>query len=357
MNKSIIPLVLILVVVWGCKPRQSEEDKEAIAKKVQVAERNPVEVMVLRRTVFQKELVSNGKLVALQRSVLKFRTSEVLEYLPVKNGSRVKKGQVIARLRQYTLKQNLDKARLTLDQAKIQMEDILLTMGYDNTRQDKVPSNQLHYARIKSGLATAEISLRQAQFNYDATVLKAPFSGKIANLKYKKYDQVSAGTDFCTLIDDSRLEVVFPVMETELREVQPGKEVSVIPFATNTPVKGRVAEINPAVEENGLVKVRALCSNPGTLLDGMNVRVLVRNAVPGKLVVPKSAVLLRQNLEVLFKYKNGEAYWTYVNIEMENSDSYAVVANKDRGASLQPGDTVIISGNLNLAHGSKVEIR
>ena len=357
MNRFIIIFLLILVAVWGCKSRQSQEDKEAVAKQAQVAERNPVEVMVLKRTVFQKELVSNGKLVALRRSVLKFRASEVLEYLPVQNGSRVKKGQVIARLRQYNLRQNLDHARLTLDQAKIQMQDVLLTMGYDNTRQDKISANKLEYARIKSGLAMAEISLRQAQYEYDGSVLTAPFSGKIANLKYKKYDQVSAGSDFCTLIDDSRLEVVFPVMETELREVQPGKEVSVIPFATNIPVKGRVAEINPAVEENGLVKVQALFNNPGTLLDGMNVKVLVRNAVPGKLVVPKPAVLLRQNLEVLFLYKNGEAYWTYVNIEMENSDSYAVVANKDRGATLQPGDTVIISGNLNLAHGSKVEIR
>jgi hypothetical protein len=68
-------------------------------------------------------------------------------------------------------------------------------------------------------------------------------------------------------------------------------------------------------------------------------------------------VLLRQNLEVLFLYKDGEAYWTYVKIEMENSDSYAVVANEERSATLQPGDTVIISGNLNLAHGSKVSIK
>jgi len=356
MNKYIVSLLLIIIVA-GCKPRQSEEDKEAVARRVHVTERNPVDVMILKHTVFQKELVSNGRLEALQRSILKFRTSEVLEYLPVKNGSRIKKSQVIARLRQYQLKQNLDQAQLTLAQARIQMEDILLTMGYGNTSRDKIPSNKLEYARIKSGMASAEISLRQAQFNYDATVLKAPFAGKIANLKFRQYDQVDAGADFCTLIDDSHLEVAFPVMETELTEVQPGKEVTVVPFTTNIPVQGHVTEINPAVEENGLVKVRALLKNPGTLLDGMNVKVYVRNAVAGKLVVPKSAVLLRQNKEVLFLYKNGEAYWTYVKIEMENSDSYAVVANKDRGATLNPGDTVIISGNLNLAHGSKVSIK
>ena len=356
MKRYIIPLFLV-VLFFGCKPRQSQEDKEAVAKKAQVAERNPVEVMVLKRTVFQKELVSNGRLEARRRSVLKFRTSEVLEYLPVQNGSRVKKDRIIARLRQQYLQQALHKAQLNVEQAKIQLLDVLLTLGYDSDTAANIPPHIMRYARIKSGLAAAEINLEQARFDYDATVLRAPFSGKIANLKYRLYDQVGAGTDFCTLIDDDRLEVVFPVMEGELPMVRAGKEVTVVPFATRKAVTGRVAEINPAVEENGLVKVRALLDNPGELLDGMNVKVYVRTAVPGKLVVPKSAVLLRQNLEVLFLYKNGEAYWTYVNIEMENSDSYAVVANKERGATLQPGDTVIISGNLNLAHGSKVEIR
>jgi len=355
MRKKYLILVLLLAVA-GCKTKQ-KVDKEAIAKQAQVIERNPVDVMVLQRTVFKKELVSNGRLEALRRSVLKFRTGEVLEYLPVKNGDHVKPGQVIARLRQYELKQNLDKARLALDQTKIQMQDVLLTMGYGKTPQNEIPANKLVYARIKSGLASAEIALRQAQYTYDATVLKAPFAGKIANLKYKQYDQIGAGTDFCTLIDDSQLEVVFPVMETELQEINSGKEVTVIPFATDKPVRGHVVEINPMVEKNGLVKVRALVSNPGMLLDGMNVKVLIRNEVPGKLVVPKPAVLLRQNQEVLFLYKSGEAYWTYVKIELENSDSYAVTANKDRGATLEPGDTVIISGNLNLAHESKVEIR
>ena len=357
MNKTTIVFLLVMLSWAGCRTKQSEEEKEAIAKQAHVAERNPVEVMVLKKITFQKELVSNGRLQALQRSILKFRTSEVLTYLPVKNGSRVRKDQVIARLRQDNMRQNLQRAQLNLDQAKIQLLDVLLTMGYESDTAKNIPPHILKYARIKSGLAAAEIALEQARFEYDASVLRAPFAGKIANLKYKLYDQVGAGTDFCTLIDDSRLEVVFPVMENELPQVQAGKEVTVVPLATGEAVKGRVAEINPAVEKNGLVNVRALLRNPGTLLDGMNVKVYVRNAVPGKLVVPKSAVLLRQNKEVLFLYKNGEAYWTYVKIEMENSDSYAVTANEERGATLQPGDTVIISGNLNLAHGSKVSIK
>ena len=46
-----------------------------------------------------------------------------------------------------------------------------------------------------------------------------------------------------------------------------------------------------------------------------------------------------------------------MNILDSNSDSHAVTANADRGAILEAGDTVIISGNLNLADGSEVTLK
>jgi len=57
----------------------------------------------------------------------------------------------------------------------------------------------------------------------------------------------------------------------------------------------------------------------------------------------------------LFRIINGKAFWTYVKTEFENSNSYTVKANADRGAEINVGDTIIISNNLNLAHESEVE--
>lgn len=68
-------------------------------------------------------------------------------------------------------------------------------------------------------------------------------------------------------------------------------------------------------------------------------------------------MVLRQNQEVLFKYVNGSAFWTYVQTGLENSTSYSVTAHPDKGGVLQEGDTVIISNNLNLAHESEVKLK
>ena len=43
---------------------------------------------------------------------------------------------------------------------------------------------------------------------------------------------------------------------------------------------------------------------------------------------------------------------------LENSDSYSVIPNPEKeSASLNVGDTIIVTGNLNLAHESDVEIK
>ena len=76
-----------------------------------------------------------------------------------------------------------------------------------------------------------------------------------------------------------------------------------------------------------------------------------------RLVVPKSAVVIRDNEYVLFRYVDGRARWTYVHIVMDNSESYAVEANVERGPELEEGDAVIISGNLNLSDDSEVRIK
>ena len=121
---------------------------------------------------------------------------------------------------------------------------------------------------------------------------------------------------------------------------------------------GYITEINPTVDENGQIKVIAQFPNPGHLLDGMNVKIQVESIIPGQFVVPKSAVLIRDNQEVLFRInEEGKADWTYVHIARTNSDSYVVTANREKRVELKEGDIIITSGNLNLAHESLVEIK
>lgn len=98
-----------------------------------------------------------------------------------------------------------------------------------------------------------------------------------------------------------------------------------------------------------MIRVRAEFRNNNRLIDGMNVKVLVRKPVYNRLVVPKEALVIRQGKDVVFVRQDSLAIWKYVTIEYENSSMVSV------SEGLSPGDLVIVRGNTNLAHETKVK--
>jgi RND family efflux transporter MFP subunit len=346
-----------ICLIYACGSKTSESTANA-EKRQYTEQKNPVTVIVLQKSPFRKELVNNGKLVALRKTDLQFRVGEQLEKLSFKNGDYVKAGQVIAGLAPFTFSQQLGNAEIQLKRNRMDMQNLLIGQGYTTLDTTAIPPKIYEIASVKSGYAEAYQSLISAKFNFESVKLVAPFSGVLANIEKKLYDRVNAGTTFCTLIDDSEFEVKFRIVESEVQDIHLNDEVQISPFSNKKMYLGQISEINPVIDENGMVLVKALVKNQGELMDGMNVKVIISKRIPGQLVVPKSAVLLRDNQEVLFKYtKDGVAYWTYIQTLAENTTSYSVIANPDKGATLAPGDTIIISGNLNLAHESKVELK
>ena len=201
------------------------------------------------------------------------------------------------------------------------------------------------------------MALENAERTFQQCDLKAPFSGKVASVRGHVYEQ---GGQFCTLIDDSRYLVRFSVLETEYGFVHVGQQVLVSPFVNNDLViKGSIVSINPTVDQNGQIAVTAQVPGADELMDGMNVRITVENSVPNQMVVPKSAVVIRDNMEVLFRIdpETGHSLWTYVNVIMSNTMEHVVEPNKDRGADLNIGDLIITSGNLNLGDDAEVVIQ
>lgn len=316
---------------------------------------NTVEVITLERTDFARELLSNGKLAASARASLSFSVAGALSQVNVANGQQVGKGSVLARLSRPDLDLALESAELSLTKAEMDLYDYLVGQGYPARDTLSVPAALLETAKMKSGYAVARNAVAKARQDVAGTVLRAPFAGRVADVKLRRHD-ASGSEPFCTLIDDSAFDVDFTVMESEYGFLSVGLPVEVTPYADATvSCRGKIASINPSVDKNGQVGVRARVSGDKRLLDGMNVKVTVARVLPDQLVVPRSAVVIRDNLDVLFTYTDdGKAHWTYVNIVTSNSTSHVVTANTQRGASLSEGDRVIISGNLNLADGSDV---
>jgi RND family efflux transporter MFP subunit len=181
----------------------------------------------------------------------------------------------------------------------------------------------------------------------------APISGVVANLEARANNPSSAFNKCCEVLNDRLMKVDFMVLEGEMGMIAAGQKVEVIPFA-NTVERafGAITAINPSVDANGMIQVTAQVDNPtGKLMDGMNVKVLVKREVPNCIVIPKSAVLYRQNRKVVFVSENNKAIWVYVEVGLENSTEVTITDN-----SLTEGQQVIVTNNLNLAHETPIAV-
>lgn len=350
--------LLVALFMLSCSPKGEKEKEVSAAKATFTAEKNLVDTVVLKRKGFNRQIVTNGKLRAIKKSDLTFRAQGVISEIFVRNGLYVKKGEEIATLDPKAAKSKLLQSQERMEKANLDFADKLIGYGYGRDTAS-VPADLLRVIKIQSGYNQSVNELRQSQEDLDNTVLRAPFSGKIANIEGREYEP-NSGT-FCTLIDDSKFEVEFSLLESELSYIGVGNGVKVSSFSEPAIFySGVVTQINPVVDNKGQIKVMAQVDNSsGKLMEGMNVKVIAQNLLEGHLVVPKSAVVMRDNFDVLFRFDvtTGKAMWTYVNVVMTNTEFHSVVANEDKNATLNEGDIIIVAGNLNLADGSNVEIK
>jgi membrane fusion protein (multidrug efflux system) len=357
MNKitTAICIILLSLTVSSCKHKDKTEQEAVLPEQQEaIAE---VDTMTLRYQTFQKQLLCNGKLEAIRKADLQCsKQGEILQSVAVVNGQRVAQGALLCVSDTRDRQAELDKARHDLERARIDLQDKLISLGYSG-ELDKVPADVRHRAEIVSGYYTAKFQLQAARKSLRECELRAPFAGRIANLEARPHQP---GLKFATLIDDSYFNVDFKILEAELTFVRNGQTVKITPYVMgNDSYTGTVTGINPTVNDKGMVSVTARVKNRSSkLIDGMNVKVIVENAVPNMLVVPKEAVVERDGYHVVFLYdkKNKRAVWTYVDIVHSNLTSYAITGNTKKETTIKAGDVVITTGNLNLADDTEVRI-
>ncbi|MDA3880713.1 MAG: efflux RND transporter periplasmic adaptor subunit [Prolixibacteraceae bacterium] len=340
-----------LAAVCSCKPNSKDNNFET--GKISYTDDTYVVITAkAQKGVFYNEFENNGKLEACEKADILFEQNGKILSVNVHNGKKVKKGDLLATVESTQQQLNYDMSERNLEKSRLYLEENLINQGYSLADSISVPAHIMKMAIIRSGYLDAKNSLKTAHINLEKCSIKAPFDGIIADLEAKPFNETSLYKKFCTLINDNDFEVSFSVLEMEMSQLQKNMAVEIIPFSfENDTTTGILTEINPKVEENGMVKVKALIKNTsGILSEGMNVKVMIKKPTGAKVFVPKEAVTLRQERNVVFVCKNDTAHWRYV--ETGETNSTFTVINSNIGE----GEEVIIEGNFNLAHLSPVNV-
>ncbi|MBN2666071.1 MAG: efflux RND transporter periplasmic adaptor subunit, partial [Bacteroidales bacterium] len=332
----------------SCKPKTAD-NLEEMARRASHPEAVLVKTVELEKSTFYHELVSNGKVYSSEKAVVPFKVNGVIKDLLIRNGQKVNTGDLLAVIEDFEYQSQLRSAKQTYEKAEINFKDDIYSkyLTFDTIG---IAPEKIKTSRIRSGLDDAINALKLAEYNFNNTRIHSPISGVVANLEALQWNPSQNYPNLCTVINDQKMEVEFPVIESEYGFISQGMPVGIMPFINDsTVISGTITQINPQVDEAGMVKIKAGLRNNGHLIDGMNVKVVIRKPVPGRLVVPKEALVIRQGRDVIFVRQDSLAIWKYVTVEFENSTSVSV------SEGLEPGDLVIVSGNVNLAHKTIVK--
>ena len=289
MSKKLL-IAIVLALLAGCTSKETKAPQQESAAP---AEQQPSAASAPHEeTEVVTASATMGKVVAERYADLSFETALPISQVLVKNGQAVRRGQVLARLDQFKLRnaiaqqqRAIEQAELKIEQARLQMQDVIISQGYDPDKEASIPASVKHHADVKSGyalskseLATAKTQLAAAQHELSSGVLTAPFDGVVANVAVHAHQLAQAGQPVCRVIASGNMAVEFRVMEADLSKYLIGTGVTIVPVADkNARYDAVISEINPVVDQQGAVTLRAKLNGAEGLFDGMNVEVIVKN--------------------------------------------------------------------------------
>jgi len=348
--KSILTVVLLVIVVACNTNKNNDLNPGNILPINKIANDTVgVEDIIVKKSSFTLETWCNGYLQASQKAIVPFEVQGNLINVLVKNGQWVSKGQLLAQIDDYKQKQALAQSEVNYKLALINYNDQLLVSGYRIEDTARIPKHVIEGAMLRSGLSQSILELNKARTELANTRITAPVNGMVAGLTAKPFTPTTEYKNFCTLLDTHDMIVNFDVLEQDATLIQPGMVIEVIPVAMAGNFTGKIEGADRMLSNFGTLSVSALVPNTrGLLIDGMKVKVVVKKVIPDQIVVPKSAVLARQNRQVVFTVEDGHAIWNYVTTGYENSTQYTITEG------LKPGQHVIVSNNLTIGHMAPV---
>lgn len=399
----LIIMAILIVSVWLYKKNtgsrtQADNTSSTVPAGMENTAATPLPVKVEKAQIkdLEKRIKSPAEVFTRKKAVIKAEVRGLLKKLYVREGQRVKIGEILAELddlpyrlqleqqeaaRLKALSEllldkmfeaearpekaedflNLKKAQEELDKAEKAFREGLISQAeLEKTRRNYelalIGSGLKREEIIASskGLTQAEVNVKIARLELEKTRIRAPFSGTITQIKVAEGETIEAGREICTLVDISQVELEARILETEVSKVKEGSEADVYLSAYPARVfKGRVTAISPLVNPaEKTCSVFISLDNPaGEIKPGMHAEVrIVSEIFPRRLLVPQSALLVRGGRPLVFVVENGLAKWRYVQTGEEN-EQYVEILD-----GVQEGEPVIVEGHLTLAHDSPVRI-
>ena len=277
---------------------------------------------------------------------LTFESSGKITGIFFREGTSVKKGQLLAKVNDKPLQAELQKL-----QTQIPFAEDRVFRQKSLLEKDAVSKEAYEQVATELDKLKADIELTKARIAQ--TELLAPFDGIIGLRNVSEGAYASPSTIITSLTKIVPLKIEFSVNEKQVDNVSPGMEITFQPDGDLSVYKAAIYAKETRVDpKTYTLKVRALYPNTnGRLRPGRSAIVEIHsNPVNNALTAPNESIVKEMGRNIAYIYSGGRAKQIVLDIGMRTESNVQVLSG------LNSGDTLLVSGVMQLRDGLPVII-
>ena len=361
MKNKVCFVLIAVAALTGCRQKEQQEENAA-----------SFETMTVSKQDITLEQSYPAQIEGRQSVKIIPRVEGYLRQICVKEGQRVKKGQVLFVIDQATYQAEVKAAEANVAVAKAGVETAQLNYDSRKTLHGKniVSDYDLRTATANLSMAKAQVQQAQAQLqsartNLSYTVLRSPSDGVVGSLPFRIGDFVGPTTQggLTTVADAHEMYVYFSLTERDVmgRIAQYGsldKAVAAFPPVSLTlasgdtcAVNGRVESISGVVDSStGSVSARAVFPNADNhLLSGSTGSIVIPDDKKQVIVIPQSATYEIQDKTYAWHLVHGKAESKIITVlPVSDGKNYVVTSG------LTVGDVIVAKGAGYVKEGQEI---
>jgi membrane fusion protein (multidrug efflux system) len=361
--KPFLTIVLLIIFLGGCGSQESVSVEKPSMAAAQISEERLVEVVQVVPGAISYNLSAVGSLRTPEHVTISPKKAGIIEKIPVREGERVRKGQLLVQLDDVDARLQVERAEARVREAEASLEaHRIILVRYQKLLERKViPQQTYEEIGLKVELDEAKLVLAKTELNLAKQNLldhriASPIEGVI-NLKIASLGEhvnVAPKDEILTLVQMDPLELEFYVPENWAGRIRQGSQIqfSVKAFADEK-YSATLQFISPTADPaTRNVKMKAMAPNPQyRLKPGFFAEVtLPAGSNPSGIAVPESALFSQEGKMFAFVVKEGIA----LRKEVETGTRFDGKVEVVKG--IQRGEQVVTIGHEQLTEGMKVKI-
>ena len=344
-------LLISAILLAGCGGDQASGNNNDRGKpdgdNSKVVAAIPVQVTAVKKDSISLSLMQTTTIEAIRQVDILTKVAGQVIKLPVEEGDRVKKGDLLAELNQSELNIEFTKTKISMDTDKTLLERAKNMLDKKLIADENYDVTRLQYESSKAAHDAARLQL-------DYTRVRAPFDGVVTIRSIELGQRVNVNQSLFVVADFNPLRAKIYVPEKDIGRIYEKQRATItIDAEPGLGFTGIVKMISPVVDPaSGTSKVTIdIEDHMGKLKPGMFASVFITTETHNDaLIIPKKAMILESNLDQVYIYLEGNAHKVNLKVGFKEGEDLEVLSG------LEEGDLVVTAGQDGLREGLPLRI-